>query len=180
MLSFHPLIRCFLSFHSTPLILLHHFILNSLRLFQPMPGTTHSIGSLWFPGDGALWVSIGEGNIHDGTFWTTTYGYVGTDRALAMDPDFLGGKILRINPDTGAGLGDNPFCGGDLGSARCKVWAVGLRNPFKCAGGPGQVRCGDVGWYTIESYKVISRGQNTGWPWWVCFDSCGDLTFVLT
>lgn len=132
--------------------------------FQPMPGTTHSIGTLWFPGDGALWVSVGEGNIHDGGFWTGTFGYVGTDRALAMDPDFLGGKILRIDPDTGRGYPDNPWCDGNLNRARCKAWASGLRNPFRCAGGPGAVRCGDVGWYTIESYKMLYKGQNSGWP----------------
>ncbi|KAI9031494.1 Sorbosone dehydrogenase-domain-containing protein [Hyaloraphidium curvatum] len=134
---------------------------------SPMPGTTHSIGSLWFPGDGSLWVSVGEGNIHDGAFWYDTYGMGWVDRALAMDPDFLGGKILRLDPDSGAGRADNPFCGGgSIWSARCKVWAVGLRNPFRCSGGPGAVYCGDVGWYTWESFKVIYRGQNMGWPCW--------------
>lgn len=114
-----------------------------------MPGNTHAVGTLWMPGDGALWASIGEGNIHDGQFWLELYGYVGTNRALAMDPNFLGGKIIRINPDTGAGLDDNPFCGGGaLYSARCKVWAVGLRNPFRCDGTKTTVWCGDVGWYT--------------------------------
>ena len=49
-----------------------------------MPGNTHAIGSLWFAGDGALWVSVGEGNIHDGDFWAGQYGYVGIDRAVAV------------------------------------------------------------------------------------------------
>lgn len=84
-----------------------------------------------------------------------------------MDLNFLGGKILRINPDNGAGYGDNPFCDGPVWSAACKVWATGLRNPFRCTGGPAAVRCGDVGWYTIESYKILYRGQNSGWPWLV-------------
>ncbi|KAI9005748.1 hypothetical protein DFJ74DRAFT_691983, partial [Hyaloraphidium curvatum] len=133
---------------------------------QPMPGTTHSIGTIWFPGDGAMWVSVGEGNIHDGAFWYDTYGQGRVGEALAMDPNFLGGKILRLNPDNGAGLSSNPFYNGNVWSARSKVWAVGLRNPFRCAGGPGAVYCGDVGWYTWESFKVIYRGQNMGWPCW--------------
>ncbi|KAI9011577.1 Sorbosone dehydrogenase-domain-containing protein [Hyaloraphidium curvatum] len=133
---------------------------------SPMIGTTHSIGSLWFAGDGSLWVSVGEGQIHDGTFWYSN-GQGLVDRALSMDPNFLGGKILRIDPDTGAGRRDNPFCnGGSVWSARCKVWAVGLRQPFRCSGGPNAVYCGEVGWYTWESLKVIYRGQNMGWPCW--------------
>jgi hypothetical protein len=46
--------------------------------------------------------------------------------------DSLSGKVLRIDPATGNGLPRNPYDDiADPRSARSRVWALGLRNPFR-------------------------------------------------
>ena len=52
----------------------------------------HNGGDLVFGGDGKLYVAVGE--VHEAE--------------RAQDPDDLGGKILRLNPD-GSTPSDNPF-----------------------------------------------------------------------
>jgi hypothetical protein len=114
-----------------------------------------------------LWVAVGEGQTFEGTDW---YTWVGDDFNGPMSLDFLGGKILRLDPETGNGLADNPFYNGNPASARSKVWANGLRQPFRCDFIPGplepQILCGQVGWYTVESVLWLTRGSNAGWPCW--------------
>jgi hypothetical protein len=96
------------------------------------------------------------------------------NRALSMDPDFLGGKILRMeanHPDgILRGLPSNPFFTGNVRAARSMVWAVGLRQPWRCAPNPPngttEVICGGVGYYSYESVLRIRRGSNLGWPCW--------------
>lgn len=142
---------------------------------SPMVGTTHSIGGIWFGSDGKLWASVGEGQLLEGSFWLQYWAsFAGTNRALSMDPNFLGGKILRMEHNTTdgmlRGLKDNPFSTGDVTKARSMVWAVGLRNPWRCAhyppGTTQQVVCGVVGFFTYESVVRIQRGSNLGWPCW--------------
>jgi hypothetical protein len=84
-----------------------------------------------------------------------------------MDPNHLGGKILRISPDTGLGFPDNPFFNGDTSSAASKVWSVGLRNPWRSTFVPGDrntILVGQVGWASYEAITVAHRGNNGGWP----------------
>lgn len=68
------------------------------------------------------------------------------------------------------GLSDNPFWNGNPRSARSMVWAVGLRNPWRCthwpAGTTQQVLCGVVGQFSFESAVRIRKGSNLGWPCW--------------
>ncbi|KAI9032345.1 Sorbosone dehydrogenase-domain-containing protein [Hyaloraphidium curvatum] len=133
---------------------------------MPQDGTTHTIDWLGFGKDGNLWVSVGDGETFEGESWDE---WRGRDFVGPMDPRFLGGKILRLNPDTGEGLPDNPFWNGNSWSAASRVWAVGLRNPFRCGWVPGtdnDLMCGEVGWFTMESIKRIQRGANLGWPCW--------------
>ena len=122
----------------------------------PSEGPSHSVGWLEFGHDGTLFVSNGEGAP-----------YINPDpRAVrSQDVDSLGGKILRINPETGEGLADNPFYDGDLTNNRSRVWAMGLRNPFRFALHPvsNTVYAGDVGWYSWEELNT-GRGKNFGWP----------------
>jgi hypothetical protein len=86
----------------------------------------------------------------------------------AQDVDRYEGKILRLNKDDGRGLRDNPFCtGGDLDSVRCRVWARGLRNPFRFLFLPGSPPNGPL--YLSENGDLIDRlsrvsaGSNGAW-----------------
>jgi glucose/arabinose dehydrogenase len=75
------------------------------------------------------------------------------------------GKILRINRD-GSGVVDNPFyvAGGDENTNR--IYALGLRNPFRFAVDQenGAVLSGDVGEGKWEELNLITPGGNYGWP----------------
>lgn len=153
----------------------------------PNHSGTHSVGALRFAEDGTLLVSAGEGARYDladaggvspGLFlpgfappeWDR-----GAFRAQMLDCP--GGKILRLDPETGGGLPSNPFWDGDPASARSKVWAYGVRNPFRftvrpgsgaadpAAGDPGTLFVGDVGWTKWEEVtQVAEGGHNLGWP----------------
>jgi glucose/arabinose dehydrogenase len=117
---------------------------------------SHTIGSLTFGADGALYVSVGDG---------TSYNNIDPRAASVLSPDSLSGKILRIDAITGNGLSDNPFWDGNATSNRSKVWNSGLRNPFRTTMKPGTstLFIGDVGWKTWEEVNVGNRGANFGW-----------------
>ncbi len=53
------------------------------------------------------------------------------DPSRAQNPDFYEGKILRVDSSTGRGATDNPWFDGNPDSIRSRVWARGLRNPFR-------------------------------------------------
>jgi glucose/arabinose dehydrogenase len=88
------------------------------------------------------------------------------------------GKIMRIDPLTGAGHPSNPFYDAASPYApQSRVWALGLRNPYRFSirpgtgsldpnvGDPGVLYVGDVGWYHWEELNIVtSGGQNFGWP----------------
>ncbi|MGI8407380.1 MAG: PQQ-dependent sugar dehydrogenase [Actinomycetota bacterium] len=103
----------------------------------------HNGGGVAFDEDGMLLISNGEQ--HDG------------DRA--QDPEVLGGKVYRFNPD-GSIPTDNPF------SATSAALSIGLRNPYGLAIDP----LSGAPWVTEngpESYDEINRivpGTNYGWP----------------
>lgn len=117
-------------------------------------GTAHTLDSVRFGADGALYISSGDGIVNS----------KGNSRAL--NPDSLNGKILRINPETGEGYPDNPFFDGDPNSNRSKVFAMGLRNPFRFTVDPrnGQVIVADVGNSNWEEINRGGPGSNFGWP----------------
>ena len=142
---------------------------------------SHSVGSLVFGRDGALYVSAGDG----ASFNFADYGQDGSpvnpcgdppggvgalltpptaeggalrsqDLRTTSDAAGLDGTVLRVDPATGAGLPDNPFAGsGDANQRR--IIAYGLRNPFRIAARPGtdEVWVGDVGWSTWEEINRI-------------------------
>jgi ligand-binding sensor domain-containing protein len=86
--------------------------------------------------------------------------------------------LQRVDPATGRGVPSNPFYdAADPASARSRVWALGMRNPFRMVlrpetgshnpadGKPGVLYVGDVGWNDWESLKVITGpARNFGWP----------------
>jgi glucose/arabinose dehydrogenase/PKD repeat protein len=124
---------------------------------SPVDERTHTIGSVAFGKDGALFVSAGDG---------ANFNEVDPRALRSLMLDSLAGKVLRLDPDTGDGLPDNPFFDPDCpGCNRSKVWSRGLRNPFRFAIDPvdGEPVIGDVGWNTWEEVNR-GRGANFGWP----------------
>ncbi len=150
---------------------------------------SHGIGTLAFGldgslfaggGDSASWAEADNGGPRDGASNTgladgviTPKEDVGAFRAQLVD--CLGGKVIRIDPETGDGLPDNPFYDpAKPRAAKSRVWALGFRNPYRFSVKPdsatpqnpaGVLYVGDVGWYSAEEVNIVTRGgQNFGWP----------------
>ncbi|MEM7310758.1 MAG: PQQ-dependent sugar dehydrogenase [Planctomycetota bacterium] len=157
--------------------------------------SSHSNGSMHFADDGSLLLATGDGAHFDltdtGGFDAPGFddwlhpetGLLGPTPAdqdsgafRAQDLRSLAGKIVRINPETGEGYASNPFFDGDLASNASRVWALGLRNPYRvamipgtgatdpAAGQPNTLVVGDVGWTLWEELNVCEGGENFGWP----------------
>ena len=156
---------------------------------------SHSLDDLTFGSDGALYVSAGDG----ANFVTADWGQSGSplnpcgdppggigaalsppsaeggalraqDVRTAADPTGLDGSVLRVDPDTGQGLADNPLAASPDANAR-RIVGFGLRNPFRLAVRPGtdQVWIGEVGWGNWEEIDRVldpndSSADNFGWP----------------
>jgi glucose/arabinose dehydrogenase len=160
---------------------------------------SHSIGNLAFGADGALYVSGGDGASFNFTDWgqdgsplnpcgdpptgvgtpltppTAEGGALRSqDLRTTGDPTSLDGTILRVDPNTGNGLLDNPLASSLDPNAR-RIVAQGLRNPFRITVRPGtsDVWVGDVGWNDWEEINrlgPLSTVTNFGWP---CYEGNG-------
>ncbi len=153
----------------------------------PTLDTSHTIGTVMFAPDGSLLVGAGDGGHWEGRDTggqdpdafgpglTDPEEDIGAFRARSLNS--LAGKILRIDPETGAGLDSNPYWDGDPFSDASRVWLYGLRNPFRFSlvpgtgsanpadGDPGALLIGDVGWATYEILHFApTGGMNFGWP----------------
>lgn len=128
----------------------------------PSDSPSHSVGNVRFAPDGTLFVTTGDGARFD---------LVDEDALRAQSLDSLAGKVLHITRE-GRGVPSNPFWNGDANANRSKVWAYGLRNPyrFNLRPGTGVPYLGDVGWNDYEEVDVATPGANLGWP---CYE--GDL-----
>ena len=114
-------------------------------LLDLLPATAgwHNGGDLTFGPDGKLYVSVGDG--HDGT--------------RSQDPNGIGGRILRLNPD-GSVPQDNPFGPGN------PTFALGIRNSFGICFDPttGQLWETENGPTGDDEVNLIEPGGNYGWP----------------
>ena len=116
----------------------------------------HAGGDLEFAADGTLFVTTGDGGFGNGPE---------PPRALrAQSLDSLSGKVLHVTR-YGRGLPSNPFWNGNPQANRSKVWAFGLRNPFRIGlARPDLLYAGDVGWNRWEELDAVRPGRNYGWP----------------
>jgi glucose/arabinose dehydrogenase len=114
-------------------------------LLDLLPATSgwHNGGDLAFGPDGKLYVSVGDG--HDGT--------------RSQDPNGIGGRILRLNPD-GSVPDDNPLGPGN------PTFALGIRNSFGLCfdQATGQLWETENGPTEDDEINLIEPGGNYGWP----------------
>jgi glucose/arabinose dehydrogenase len=116
----------------------------------------HIGGDIAFGAGGSLYLSTGD---------AATAGFTNANALRAQDLDSLAGKLLRVDT-AGRGLRSNPFWSGRPHDNRSRVWAFGLRNPFRFVLDPrnGVPVVGDVGWLDWEEIDFAVRGANLGWP----------------
>jgi glucose/arabinose dehydrogenase len=126
-------------------------------IFVDQPYSNHNGGWLDFGPDGYLYIGLGDG------------GNAGDPENNAQNPNTLLGKLLRIDVDGDQPYAippDNPFANG--GGAP-EIWALGLRNPWRCAfdRATGDLYIGDVGQGEWEEIDFLPWGApvgvNFGW-----------------
>ena len=108
----------------------------------------HSGCRLLFGADGYLYVSTGDAAVNT------------TPQDLAS----LGGKVLRIDAQTGQGAPDNPYI--DSESANSKlIYSYGHRNPQGLALRPGssQIWAVEHGPHFDDEINLLQKGANYGW-----------------
>jgi glucose/arabinose dehydrogenase len=155
--------------------------------FQQFP--SHSVGTLAFGPDGALYASGGDG---------ASFNYVDTgqtssspsvnatgnhdpaqeggalrsqDLRTGGDLVTLDGAVIRVDSDTGLALPDNPLFATQSDPNGRRIVSYGYRNPFRFTFRPGtrELWIGDVGWSTYEEINRIvdptdAAIDNMGWP----------------
>jgi glucose/arabinose dehydrogenase len=154
---------------------------------------SHTVGTVRFGPDGALYVGGGDGakpqdygqfgsplNPCDdppggrGAVLTPPTAEGGALRAQDLrtpgDPVTLDGTIIRVDPITGAAAAGNPLASHADANAR-RIIAYGMRNPFRFAFRPGtqEIYVADVGEARVEEINRIpsptdSVVENFGWP----------------
>ncbi len=175
----------------------------------PITFESHGSGGICFGRDGTLLVAIGDGagfqfgadrGSAPSTYWSQALAdgilrpaeNVGSFRAQMVTS--CSGKILRLDPVTGDGVPSNPFYDpAQPRAARSRVWALGLRNPFRMCvrpgtgaedpslGDPGTIYLGDVGWRDREELNVVRQaGQNFGWPLYEGIHPCAAFASLPT
>jgi glucose/arabinose dehydrogenase len=110
-------------------------------VFDGIPrARTHDGGRIAFGPDGKLYVATGDAQL----------------REAAQDPEALGGKILRLEPD------GSPAAGNPWGTA---IWSMGHRNVQGIAWTQdGTMWASEFGQDTWDELNRIEAGANYGWP----------------
>lgn len=160
--------------------------------------SSHSIGELQFGPEGALYVSGGDGAAYESIADYGQLGPPVGEANPCGDPPtakgvspkegngsanpasqggalrsqnlkLLNGAILRVDPDTGAALPDNPLAGNGNANTERTV-AMGFRNPFRFTfdDQTGEIYTGNVGSSEIEEIDRFAAPPdalyNSGWP----------------
>jgi PKD repeat protein len=162
---------------------------------------SHSIGTVEFGRDGALYASGGDGASFNFADWgqdgaplnpcgdppggpnsvltppTAEGGALRSqDLRTSSDPVGLDGTIIRVDPATGAGRSDNPLASSSDANAR-RIVAHGFRNPFRFTTRPGtnELWIGDVGWNDWEEINRLidpAVGPVKNFGW-PCYEGVG-------
>jgi glucose/arabinose dehydrogenase/endonuclease YncB( thermonuclease family) len=128
----------------------------------PAEGSSHSAGNVKFAPDGTLFLTSGD---------ASSFTDVDDNALRAQDINVFAGKMIHVTT-SGTGVPSNPFWNGDPNATRSKIWAYGLRNPYRFNFRPGTSvpYVGDVGWNNVEEINVAKAGANLGWP---CYEGPG-------
>lgn len=118
---------------------------------------SHNGGNVHFGPDGMLFVSVGDGNFA---------------ASPALDLTTLLGKILRLDPATGAAAADNRFATDGDPATRAEIWAYGLRNSFDFTirkdfytpGDPVTLFATENGVNQDDEINLIIEGGDYGFP----------------
>ena len=136
-----------------------------------------SVGGLAFGADGALYASAGTGSSFTFNDWgqdgdpvnpcgdppggvgavlsppTAEGGSLrGQDTRTGGDPVTLDGTVIRVDPNTGSGLPENPLAASGDANAR-RIVAYGLRTPSDWPFAPEPIRSGLVTWERATSRR---------------------------
>lgn len=164
---------------------------------NPALTTSHGAGDLLFGEDNTLMFSCGDGNTWEDHFAGgdqeppigTSFDTQALEDGIILPEENVGsfraqqihsysGKVFRVDAMTGEGLPSNPFYDSENpNEAQSKVWALGLRNPYRMTlrkgtgstnpedGQPGTLYISDVGLSSWEELNVSDGpGYNFGWP----------------
>ena len=135
---------------------------NSEKIISQIdwPQFNHNGHWIAFGPDGKLYVSTGDGGYAND--WGIGH-HVTTGNG--QDLMSLHGKILRFDVDReDLTPTDNPFIGRN--DALPQIWALGLRNPWRCSfdmAGNRELYCGDVQQNAYEEVSLVTKGGNYGW-----------------
>jgi glucose/arabinose dehydrogenase len=115
------------------------------------PFENHNGGWLDFGPDGMLYIALGDG------------GSGNDPKKAGQDMGTLLAKMLRIDVSGPKGYAipaDNPF----KDSANPEIWALGLRNPWRCSFDrkTGDLWIGDVGQNALEEVNFVPAGKGAG------------------
>jgi hypothetical protein len=121
--------------------------------------------------DGYLYVSTGDGGSGSYNDEAVAKGIQRAElgnlssREKAQTINCLNGKILRVFGWNGDALVSNPFYDGNKRSPQSRVWALGLRNPFRMTSDENSnLYVADVGGANKEEINVVDKGGlNLGW-----------------
>ncbi|MEM6630146.1 MAG: PKD domain-containing protein [Bacteroidota bacterium] len=174
--------------YSTRKILLGESITTGFPNLHQSHGTGHLVfgtdGTLLASfGDGASYSSTDEGSASE-TYWQQAIAdgiipashNIGAYRSQILSS--LAGKIVRLDPETGDGIYNNPYYDtSNPRSPQSRTWGRGLRNPCRFSikpgtgshdiadADPGVFYIGDVGWGGREEMSVCDGpALNFGWP----------------
>jgi glucose/arabinose dehydrogenase len=122
-------------------------------------GLSHGPGTVLFAPDGTIYLGLGD---------SASFFVVDAKSNRAQDPASPYGKIFHIDT-AGNGVPGNPYYDpANPASWRSRVFAMGMRNPFRFTihSATGRLFLGDVGWNSWEEQDVAVPGSNFGWPCW--------------